>query len=977
MRRLKHFILVMMIFAMMIGSFIRPIIAQDNQGDDINNQENTNTQNGDGIEKDDSLPLPDNDSNDNNRPATRSNPEPDQTLTIHLTVDEPIDYDNMYLNVTVFPFEDKDDSVGYCNNNNVFYEPRKDGDGNPYHWFSINYINDEVYIYIEKLYPGQEYKLIFHGISGTRKTISYLCKAGVEKSHTITGPSPNAIQCVVHDKNKPGEVTNPSKINQIDIALSHIPDVEYQVPLHIEWENLKGAIAQGCNQLGYMTLDNTLYFTSDYSLFESQQTSGLARIINEARFTDTGETVGDKSIISYDNPSIIHTQTKSSDFFTLKENITLPISYYDITHGETNIFYLKTKNYEYNEEDEPAFFGWRIEIDVDDDLNETDCRIYMIRDGYNDIPKGKKVESIFVKKKDNKIGYLTIANSSPSMSDDEFEYEIIVYPSTNDSGPYRVTKNNESIDSFYANTPFAFKLKHKESIRIAGLTSGSEYKIKQKKKDGVDTVAATQFNSKDYRSLELVEEGDYYCAGTIGLEANVVFEYRENASEQPPPVICPPVPTPDGYAPVYFGMSWSNKTKDDTKIKIKKYNPILDQNPTQQFADVSLAGAEFTLIGTDNSFAVLYTDKNGEVVFDGLDKEVAYVIVETKAPKGFMLPGRIAYVYLPENYDEQIEFLKNDIILSRYRGYMEEPIVLEENEGNIKILEPLASSKLEVKKVLLLDESKYNGPMFEIKHFSYFNKDNDPNLASYREYIWQRSFFEDMQGIEFVMTLDSDPDNPRYTYHATTDDKGYAVFKRVAPLESWEYEGAEYLVFYGKYTIKEINTPEGIRKMEDQHVEFLPSSNPWIINSLDEVENRTSVMRVVNQNAVGELKIQKQVKGSSADKNKEFKFTVTFKDSEGVELDDEFTYKGSKEGTIKSGDTITLKHNEHIIIKGIKDGTEYTVIEEKYEEYTTTVNNKLSSEISGTILDNKTIELKFVNEIPEKPKYEPPKTGIE
>jgi len=71
----------------------------------------------------------------------------------------------------------------------------------------------------------------------------------------------------------------------------------------------------------------------------------------------------------------------------------------------------------------------------------------------------------------------------------------------------------------------------------------------------------------------------------------------------------------------------------------------------------------------------------------------------------------------------------------------------------------------------------------------------------------------------------------------------------------------------------------------------------------------------------GDLTISKKVTGSKADKTKSFSFKVEF-DSE-----DTFEYTGSKNGTISSGDIITLKHDESITILNIPDGTNFKVTE--------------------------------------------------
>ena len=97
----------------------------------------------------------------------------------------------------------------------------------------------------------------------------------------------------------------------------------------------------------------------------------------------------------------------------------------------------------------------------------------------------------------------------------------------------------------------------------------------------------------------------------------------------------------------------------------------------------------------------------------------------------------------------------------------------------------------------------------------------------------------------------------------------------------------------------------------------------------------------------GSLTISKVVTGNAGDKNKEFTFTVTLTDTNGDPIDGEYSYIGSKEGTIKSGGEIKLKDGESVTISGLPIGTKYTVAEAEANKdgYTTTSKGE-SGEIS-------------------------------
>ncbi|MCI8341607.1 MAG: fibro-slime domain-containing protein, partial [Firmicutes bacterium] len=70
---------------------------------------------------------------------------------------------------------------------------------------------------------------------------------------------------------------------------------------------------------------------------------------------------------------------------------------------------------------------------------------------------------------------------------------------------------------------------------------------------------------------------------------------------------------------------------------------------------------------------------------------------------------------------------------------------------------------------------------------------------------------------------------------------------------------------------------------------------------------------------VGELTILKNVTGNKGDKEKQFHFTVTLKDKEGNELTGSYDYSGSKEGTLKSGESVALKDGESVTIHNIPE----------------------------------------------------------
>lgn len=97
--------------------------------------------------------------------------------------------------------------------------------------------------------------------------------------------------------------------------------------------------------------------------------------------------------------------------------------------------------------------------------------------------------------------------------------------------------------------------------------------------------------------------------------------------------------------------------------------------------------------------------------------------------------------------------------------------------------------------------------------------------------------------------------------------------------------------------------------------------------------------------STGSLTISKTVTGNGGDTSKDFTFTVTFSDS------DTYNYTGSKTGTIKSGDSFTLRHGQSITILGLPVGASYTVTEAETNKdgYTTSSTGSSGKILEGTM----------------------------
>ena len=121
--------------------------------------------------------------------------------------------------------------------------------------------------------------------------------------------------------------------------------------------------------------------------------------------------------------------------------------------------------------------------------------------------------------------------------------------------------------------------------------------------------------------------------------------------------------------------------------------------------------------------------------------------------------------------------------------------------------------------------------------------------------------------------------------------------------------------------------------------------------------DETRTPSFTNTRTVGNLTISKTVAGDQADQSKEFDFTVTFHGS-GAAGTYAYTGYGALDGTIKSGDTISLAHGQSITIKDLPDGLTYEVTEADYsgDGYLST-----STGATGSILTDETQSAAFTN----------------
>ena len=125
-----------------------------------------------------------------------------------------------------------------------------------------------------------------------------------------------------------------------------------------------------------------------------------------------------------------------------------------------------------------------------------------------------------------------------------------------------------------------------------------------------------------------------------------------------------------------------------------------------------------------------------------------------------------------------------------------------------------------------------------------------------------------------------------------------------------------------------------------------------------EITDGATAVTVTNTMNVGDLSVTKTVNGSGAETDREFEFTLTLDNADGVIVDNTYT---TSEGTItvENGKaTFTLKDGETLTVYGIPEGTDYTVTEADYSAngYETT-----STGDSSEIVVGETAKAEFTN----------------
>ena len=160
----------------------------------------------------------------------------------------------------------------------------------------------------------------------------------------------------------------------------------------------------------------------------------------------------------------------------------------------------------------------------------------------------------------------------------------------------------------------------------------------------------------------------------------------------------------------------------------------------------------------------------------------------------------------------------------------------------------------------------------------------------------------------------------------------------------------------GQVSFQVVVNENALGQTIENEAQIKVGDNPQITTNRTETEVKTGSLTISKMITVNEGQ------GTVIDTTKAFTFTVVLTDKKGNPLDGEYSYNGTSDGTteyqgtITSGDTITLKHNDSVTITGLPEGAKYTVTETPEAGYTAE-----NAELTGTISADSAATAAFVN----------------
>lgn len=447
------------------------------------------------------------------------------------------------------------------------------------------------------------------------------------------------------------------------------------------------------------------------------------------------------------------------------------------------------------------------------------------------------------------------------------------------------------------------------------------------------------------------------------------------------------------------------------RVVLNKYEKDADGNVTAQ----KIEGAQFDLYQVtengDERIGGIYTsDKNGQIILhDKLRGD--FYFLEIKPGYGYTYDndsnGEVRKYYFSIDGTET----ETTINVSAYNKKMNSGLVITKTVANADssvLTEEQLNTQFEFT-VNFNDAGEYDysidnalagkiksGDKIYLKHGQTAEIHNLPVGISYEIVETQAEGFTvsgknqngniTKEGItaEFINTFDK-PEEVKTSLSVTKIVGGDAANQE----KEFEFEitfsdGGEYEILLDEIVIAKTENGTARFKLKHGQTAVLPNLPKGIEYSVTEIDANTddyisstdNYVGITSENEInlpfynykssgieekGKLVFGKAVTGENADEEKLFDFTVEFS------LEDEFKYSvnGEEKGVIKSGEIISLKHNDKVEILDLPVGVTYKITEKNYAEEGYTANY---NEVTGKIIGKEEIIVSFVNnKEPEKP----------
>ena len=468
--------------------------------------------------------------------------------------------------------------------------------------------------------------------------------------------------------------------------------------------------------------------------------------------------------------------------------------------------------------------------------------------------------------------------------------------------------------------------------------------------------------------------------------------------------------TEDGYEIIGDVLDSSATSSGDTKtIYVYKYKDEVMTTPMEgaefQLIECGYEGSgdTFRLTGEETVVDTLVTGSNGYASYSGLAYDHVYKLVETKTNDGYILDDEERYFvypgtdeteypdYISEKRDTWTFYINNnysktDINVSKKwndedfkdrPGYVK--VYLKQNgnyvlDGSDKVFKILSASNNWQASFDNLDKYDDNGNLY-----NYTIEEEVPtNYEAKYEYT-EGTNKKDVI-ITNTLTNGSLTINKTVSGNAGEQDRDFTfkieLFDENNPLTgSYNYTGSKT----GTITSGDTVT---LKHSESITINELPVGTVYKVTEVEAntdgyetavtdgegtIDFGTQTAKFVNtknETPKGSLTVSKTVSGTAGEQDRDFTFKIELFDKDNNPLTESYNYTGSKTGTITSGDTVTLKHNESITINDLPVNTIYKVteVEANTDGYETSVTDG-----EGTITEGGASAV-FVNTKNETPK---------